>query len=82
MQVTKPKIYCCQAIDTIPIVINYALRFPSELRPVESGETWKTNFRISDSFVNGPRLKHDFDGGVPPGYIRVTNSLNSLFVSN
>lgn len=63
-----------QAMDTLPIVIDYALRFPAELREGVGAfrENWKTNFRFSEKFVPGPREQYTDDGGVPPGYIQVT----------
>lgn len=66
-----------QFIDTLPNIINYALRFPAELRKnetVDNGffDNWATNLKIGGNFGDGPRKKEDNDGGEPPGYIPVT----------
>lgn len=68
-----------QDITELPPVINYALRFPSELRTNNSilarlapfTEHWSTNFRISSGPTVGPRNRFSADGGTPPGYIFV-----------
>lgn len=74
-----------QAIDTLPIVINYALRFPAELRrnvTAANGffQNWQTDFKLGDSFAIGPRHKEDNDGGEPPGYIPVTTNRIELIL--
>lgn len=58
------------------MVINYALRFPAELRQggvVVNGffDNWATNFKLGSDFVIGPRNEDRDDGGEPPGYIPV-----------
>ena len=67
-------------IQELPAIINYALRFPSELRTNDSfleslggfSENWATNFRLSSGFTIGPRNRFAQDGGRPPGYILVS----------
>lgn len=73
--------FLCQAIVTLPTVINYALRFPAELRPngsIGSSESWATNFKLGNSFDIGPRNKEDNDGGEPPGYIKVKQTISQI----
>lgn len=63
----------------LPKEINYAVRFPAELRrndnlPNDFGgfsENWATNIRFGLDFLPGPRNSRADDGGQPPGYIRV-----------
>ena len=65
-----------QDITELPNVINYALRFPSEMRNnvsnTQGGFTnnWLTNYKLGSDFSIGPRNKEDSDGGAAPGYIR------------
>lgn len=63
-----------QSIDALPFVINYALRFPAELRQNTTSANafftnWATNRKLGNDFAIGPRNKEDNDGGEPPGYI-------------
>jgi len=65
-----------QSIDALPLVVNYAIRFPAELRQnttVANGffNNWATNLKLGSDFTIGPRNKDDNDGGEPPGYIHV-----------
>lgn len=63
----------------LPVVINYAIRFPGELRSRSEKErklsgfifNWATNFKLSNEFAAGPRNSEENDGGSPPGYINV-----------
>lgn len=63
----------------LPPKINYAIRFPAELRrndsiPNDAGafsSNWGTNIRFGIEFIPGPRNGASNDGGQPPGYIRV-----------
>jgi hypothetical protein len=65
----------------LPDVINYALRFPAELRTNDEYLqklggfffNWATNWKISDGFSIGVRNKDDNDGGNPTGYTTVIN---------
>jgi ATP-binding cassette subfamily A (ABC1) protein 3 len=74
-------------IDRLPSVVNYAIRFPAELRTNNSQEerfggfffNWRTNFKLADEFASGPRNKENDDGGNPPGYINV-NMLGILIL--
>lgn len=69
-----------QGQATLPDVINYALRFPAELRSDNPDElrlagfffNWATEFKLTDEFAMGPRNRLDDDGGTPPGYINVS----------
>lgn len=64
----------------LPSDIQYAVRFPAELRrsdnlPNDLGgfsENWSTNIRFGLDFLPGPRNSRADDGGQPPGYIRVS----------
>jgi hypothetical protein len=66
---------------TLPRAINYALRFPAELRTNDEYLSklgglffnWMTNFKLSDGFTVGVRNKDDNDGGNPTGYVSVMN---------
>lgn len=68
-----------QSLTDLPDVVNYAIRFPAELRSNDTDAlnfagfffNWATNFRLSSEFSIGPRNKDDNDGGNPPGYIPV-----------
>jgi hypothetical protein len=64
---------------SLPSEINYAVRFPAELRRNDSlpndlggfSQNWGTNIRFGLEFLPGPREGRADDGGQPPGYIRV-----------
>lgn len=57
--------------------MNYAIRFPGEMRSNNSGLlklagfffNWATGTKLSNEFSIGPRNREDDDGGDPPGYI-------------
>lgn len=65
----------------LPKNIEYAIRFPAELRRNDSlpnnlggfSSNWATNIRFGIDFIPGPRNGVPNDGGEPPGYIRVRN---------
>lgn len=62
----------------LPREINYAVRFPAELRRNDSlpndlggfSENWQTSVKFGLDFLPGPRNSRADDGGQPPGYIR------------
>lgn len=64
----------------LPNNLNYAMRFPAELRRNDSlpnnlggfSSNWGTNIRFGIDFIPGPRNGAANDGGEPPGYIRVS----------
>ncbi|KAJ6635436.1 Phospholipid-transporting ATPase ABCA3 [Pseudolycoriella hygida] len=63
-----------QSIVTLPNVINYAIRFPAELRRNQVVanaffENWATDYKLGSDFSIGPRNRYEDDGGEPPGYI-------------
>lgn len=72
-----------QDISELPNTIDYAIRFPAELRTNDTTlqrfagffYNWATNRKLSDEFSSGPRNKDDDDGGSPPGYIYVRITL-------
>lgn len=49
----------------LPKVINYAIRFPAELRSFDSGHNWGTNYKLGDEVSTGPRNMEKNDGGLP-----------------
>lgn len=61
----------------LPDDLNYAIRFPSELRTENEALrrftgfffNWATNFKVTNDFTIGPRNRNETDGGSPPGYI-------------
>lgn len=72
----------------LPLVINYALRFPAEMRTRDEGTTgaftnnWVTSYKLGSDFSIGPRNKNDSDGGTPPGYIPVSLDLKAFQLYN
>lgn len=58
-------------------MLNYAIRFPAEMRSDSSeaqqlagfSYNWGTDFKLNEAFLIGPRNRRDNDGGIPPGYI-------------
>ncbi|XP_055529126.1 phospholipid-transporting ATPase ABCA1-like [Wyeomyia smithii] len=58
-------------LTTLPIVLNYTLRFPGELR-AQFGimHTWRTNSRFASRPDGGARFYRYDDGGPSPGYFR------------
>lgn len=69
-------------ITEFPATVNYALRFPSEMRKNQTNnrnsggaftDNWLTNFKLGSDFSIGPRNKDYPDGGEPPGYISVSS---------
>ncbi|XP_030374323.1 ATP-binding cassette sub-family A member 3 [Scaptodrosophila lebanonensis] len=58
-------------IKGFPLIFNYSLRFPSELRTVRSPiiDNWHTNSLFPGYDHIGPRNRNASDGGVPVGYL-------------
>ncbi|KAH8378947.1 hypothetical protein KR009_002246, partial [Drosophila setifemur] len=54
-----------------PLVLNYSLRFPSELRTMRGPiiDTWRTESRFLRYDMSGARNWNSSDGGLPVGYI-------------
>jgi len=67
-------------LTVLPDNINYAIRFPGELRTSNEllermggfTNNWATNIRFGLDFLPGPRNPASADGGEPPGYLRVS----------
>jgi ATP-binding cassette, subfamily A (ABC1), member 3 len=62
-----------QNITTLPDKLEYAIRFPGELRnnfnnPNPVIFTWRTDFRFPFFQIGGARNFDYADGGAPPGY--------------
>lgn len=58
----------------LPRRLQYALRFPGELRTHHSINpllyNWQTDKSITPYQEPGPRTRYQADGGIPPGYRR------------
>ncbi|KAL5277954.1 ABCA3.2 family protein [Megaselia abdita] len=75
-------------ITEYPKHLDFALRFPSELRSSSQYTfifNWLTNQLFPTFELPGPRNKDDVDGGIPSGYIRegflpIQNAISRAFI--
>lgn len=71
-------------LTELPRNLEFSLRFPTDLRSGNIG-SWKLGTKFADFTLNGPRNRHEPDGGDPPGYykagfIAVQSALSEAFL--
>lgn len=79
-----------QNLTSVPIDLEFSLRFPAELRLIPPGNpveryNWFTSQLFPTFQEYGPRNYNDTDGGLPPGYcqegfLQVQSAISQAFI--